>query len=155
MVRVMASGVFDILHPGHIFFLEEAKKLGNELVVVVARDSTARKLKHQPIMNEDVRLKMVTALKPVDIAILGHEDDIFKTVEEIRPDIIVLGYDQNFDEKYIEEECKKRGLKVTVIRLPKYTESDLNGTRKIIGKIIAAYAFQKEMEKEEKGEAKK
>ncbi|MEM3333979.1 MAG: adenylyltransferase/cytidyltransferase family protein, partial [Thermoplasmata archaeon] len=78
MVRVMASGVFDILHPGHIFFLEEAKKLGNELVVVVARDSTARKLKHQPIMNEDVRLKMVTALKPVDIAILGHEDDIFK-----------------------------------------------------------------------------
>lgn len=151
----MASGVFDILHPGHIFFLEEAKKLGNELVVVVARDSTARKLKHQPIMNEDVRLKMVTALKPVDIAILGHEDDIFKTVEEIRPDIIVLGYDQNFDEKYIEEECKKRGLKVTVIRLPKYTESDLNGTRKIIGKIIAAYAFQKEMEKEEKGEAKK
>ncbi|MEM0098853.1 MAG: adenylyltransferase/cytidyltransferase family protein [Thermoplasmata archaeon] len=155
MVRVMASGVFDILHPGHIFFLEEAKKLGNELVVVVARDSTARKLKHQPIMNEDVRLKMVTALKPVDIAILGHEDDIFKTVEEIKPDIIVLGYDQNFDEKYIEEECKKRGLKVTVIRLPKYTESDLNGTRKIIGKIIAAYAFQKEMEKEEKGEAKK
>ena len=150
----MASGVFDILHPGHIFFLEEAKKLGNELVVVVARDSTARKLKHQPIMNEDVRLKMVTALKPVDIAILGHEDDIFKTVEEIRPDIIVLGYDQNFDEKYIEEECKKRGLKVTVIRLPKYTESDLNGTRKIIGKIIAAYAFQKEME-EEQGEAKK
>ncbi|MEM3067648.1 MAG: FAD synthase, partial [Thermoplasmata archaeon] len=107
------------------------------------------------IMNEDVRLKMVTALKPVDIAILGHEDDIFKTVEEIKPDIIVLGYDQNFDEKYIEEECKKRGLKVTVIRLPKYTESDLNGTRKIIGKIIAAYAFQKEMEKEEKGEAKK
>ena len=155
MVRVMASGVFDILHPGHIFFLEEAKKLGNELVVVVARDSTARKLKHQPIMNEDVRLKMVTALKPVDIAILGHEDDIFKTVEEIRPDIIVLGYDQNFDEKYIEEECKKRGLNVTVIRLPKYTESDLNGTRKIIRKIIAAYAFQKEMEKEEKGEAKK
>ena len=44
---------------------------------------------------------------------------------------------------------------MTVIRLPKYTESDLNGTRKIIGKIIAAYAFQKEMEKEEKGEAKK
>ena len=155
MVRVMASGVFDILHPGHIFFLEEAKKLGNELVVVVARDSTARKLKHQPIMNEDVRLKMVTALKPVDIDVLGHEDEIFKTVEEIKPDIIVLGYDQNFDEKYIEEECKKRGLKVTVIRLPKYTESDLNGTRKIIGKIIAAYAFQKEMEKEEKGEAKK
>ncbi len=146
VVRVMASGVFDILHLGHVYFLEEAKKLGDELIVVVARDSTARKLKHQPIMPEHVRVKMVEALKPVDKAILGHEDDMFKTVEEIKPDIIVLGYDQVFNEKYIEDECRKRGLKVKVVRLGKFTGSDLNGTRKIIGKIISAYAFQKEIE---------
>lgn len=155
LVRVMASGVFDILHPGHIFFLEEAKKLGDELVVVVARDSTARKLKHQPIMSEDIRLKMVSSLKPVDRAVLGHEDDIFKTVEEIRPDIIVLGYDQVFDENYIIQECRKRGLNVRVVRMPKFSGSDLNGTRKIIGKIIAAYAFQKEIEQQEKEVAKR
>lgn len=149
MVRVMASGVFDILHPGHIFFLEEAKKLGDELVVVVARDSTARKLKHQPIMNEEIRLRMVSSLKPVDRAILGHEDDMFKTVEEVRPDIIVLGYDQVFDENLIVEECKRRGMNVRVVRMPKYSDSDLNGTRKIIGKIIAAYAFQREIEEKE------
>jgi FAD synthetase len=155
LVRVMASGVFDILHPGHIFFLEEAKKLGDELIVVVARDTTAKKLKHQPIMNEEVRLRMVSSLKPVDRAILGYEDDIFRTVEEVKPDIIALGYDQVFDEKYIEQECKKRGMNVKVVRISKYSGSDLNGTRKIIGKIIAAYSFQKEIEKQEKEVVKK
>lgn len=146
----MATGVFDILHLGHVYFLQEAKKLGDELVVVVARDSTARKLKHQPIMNEDARAKMVAALKPVDKVVLGHEGDMFKTVEEVKPDIIVLGYDQVFDENYITNECKKRGMNVKVVRLQKFTESDLNGTRKIIGKILSAYAFQKEIEHYEK-----
>ena len=136
MVRVMASGVFDILHPGHVLFLREAKKLGDELIVVVARDSTAERLKHRPIMREDVRRFLVESLKPVDRAILGHEDDMYKTVEEIKPDIIVLGYDQKFDEREIEEECRRRGLNVKIVRLGKYGESDLNGTRKIIGKIV-------------------
>jgi len=136
MVRVMASGVFDILHPGHVLFLQEAKKLGDELIVVVARDSTAKKFKHKPIMPENVRRFLVEALKPVDKAILGHEDDIYKTVEEIRPDIIVLGYDQRFSEEEIERECRKRGVEVKVVRLKKYGDSDLNGTRKIIYKIV-------------------
>ncbi len=136
MVRVMATGVFDILHPGHVLFLREAKKLGDELVVVVARDSTVERLKHKPIMNEEIRRFMVESLKPVDRAVLGHKDDMYKTVEDLRPDIIVLGYDQKFDEKEIEEECRKRGIKVKVVRLKKYGDSDLNGTRKIIFKIV-------------------
>ncbi len=136
MVRVMATGVFDILHPGHVLFLQEAKKLGDELVVVVARDSTVERLKHRPIMNEEIRRFMVESLKPVDRAVLGHEDDMYKTVEDVKPDIIVLGYDQKFSEEEIEEECKKRGLKVRVVRLKKYGDSDLNGTRKIIFKIV-------------------
>ncbi len=136
MVRVMATGVFDILHPGHVLFLQEAKKLGDELYVVVARDSTAAKLKHRPIMSEEARRFMVEALKPVDRAVVGYEDDMYRIVEEIQPDIIVLGYDQKFDEKEIEEECKKRGLNVKVIRLGKYGEGDLNGTRKIIYRIV-------------------
>ncbi len=136
MVRVMATGVFDILHPGHVLFLREAKKLGDELVVVVARDSTVERLKHKPIMNEEIRRFMVDSLKPVDRAVLGHKHDMYKTVEDVRPDIIVLGYDQKFDEKEIEEECRKRGIKVKVVRLKKYGDSDLNGTRKIIFKIV-------------------
>ncbi len=136
MVRVMASGVFDILHPGHVLFLEEAKKHGDELFVVVARDSTAEKLKHRPIMREEDRVFMVNSLKPVDKAVLGYEDDMFRIVEEIKPDIIVLGYDQKFEEKKIEEECRKRGLNVKVIRLDKFGDGDIHGTRKIIYKIM-------------------
>ncbi|MGC8584650.1 MAG: adenylyltransferase/cytidyltransferase family protein [Thermoplasmata archaeon] len=151
MVKVMASGVFDILHLGHVYYLTEARKLGDELIVVVARDSTARKLKHQPIMNEDIRVRMVESLKPVDRAILGHEDDMYKTVLEIKPDIIAIGYDQNFNENEITENCKRLGLDVRVVRIPQYTDSDLNGTRKIIGKILSAYAFQKEIEQYEEG----
>ena len=74
MVRVMATGVFDLLHPGHVYFLEEAKQLGDELVVVVARDQTARRLKHEPYVPEHIRRQMVEALKPVDRAILGSLD---------------------------------------------------------------------------------
>ena len=101
MVRVMASGVFDLLHPGHLYYLKEAKKLGDELVVVGATDNTVRKRKHEPITPQDMRLEMVEALKPVDRAVLGHENDVFRTVEELKPDIIALGYDQDFDEKWL------------------------------------------------------
>ncbi len=136
MVRVMATGVFDILHPGHVLFLREAKKLGDELVVVVARDSTAARMKHRPIVHERDRRFMVESLKPVDKAVLGYEDDMYRIVEEIKPDIIVLGYDQNFSESEIEDECRKRGLNVKVIRLQRYGDGDVHGTRKIISKIV-------------------
>ncbi len=136
MVRVMASGVFDILHPGHVLFLQEAKKLGDELVVVVARDSTAAKMKHKPIMHEEIRRFMVESLKPVDKAVLGHEEDMYATVEDIQPDIIALGYDQKFDEAEIERKCRERGLDVKVVRLPKLGGGDLDGTRKIIYRIV-------------------
>ena len=69
MVRVMASGVFDLLHSGHLHFLEEARKLGDELIVVVATDKTVREKKHEPITNQEMRLKMVAALRPVDLAV--------------------------------------------------------------------------------------
>ncbi|MEM0094467.1 MAG: adenylyltransferase/cytidyltransferase family protein [Candidatus Micrarchaeaceae archaeon] len=139
MTKVMATGVFDILHLGHIYFLTEAKKLGGELVVVVARDSTAERLKRKPIMDENTRLKIVSSLKVVDEARLGNKDDIFKTVEEIKPNIIALGYDQKFDEKKIEKECLRRGLKVKVVRIGKYVGGDLSATRKIISKIVSTY----------------
>jgi FAD synthetase len=148
MVRVMASGVFDILHPGHIYYLEEAKKLGDELVVVVARDSTVRKQKHEPITPENMRLEMVKALKSADKAVLGYENDRYKIVEEIKPDIIVLGYDQKDDEEKIKNDLKKRGLNVKIVRMPELAH-DLSGTRKIIRKIINWYSFQKKMERVE------
>ncbi|MFH1100908.1 MAG: adenylyltransferase/cytidyltransferase family protein [Methanobacteriota archaeon] len=151
MVIVMATGTFDLLHMGHIYFLREAKKLGDKLVVVVATDSTVRRLKHEPVTPQDIRLNLVKELKIVDKAFLGHEDDMYKIVEEIRPDIIALGYDQIHDETQIQTELKKRKIVAKIVRLQKYKGGeDLDGTRRIIGKIIAAYEFQKQMERIEK-----
>lgn len=132
MVRVMATGVFDILHPGHLHFLREAKKLGDELVVVVARDSVAEKMKRRPFIPENIRLAMVSALKPVDTAILGVEGNIYDILNLIRPDILALGYDQEFDEEKIIEEARIRGIDLKIVRISKYSDSEFNGTRKII-----------------------
>jgi len=150
MVRVMTSGVFDILHPGHLFYLEEAKALGDELYVVVATDLTARERKHEPINLEDMRLRMVQALKPVDNAMLGYEGDMYKVVLEIKPDIIAIGHDQKHEPEKIEADLAERGLDVKVVRLERI-DHDLNGTRKIIRKVIDWHIFQKRMEEVEKG----
>lgn len=144
----MATGTFDLLHMGHIYYLKEAKKLGDKLVVVIARDSTVRRLKHEPVTPEEMRLNLIKELKMVDEAVLGHKDDMYEVLKEIKPDIIALGYDQIHDEKKIKQELKKRKIEAKVVRLPKYSKiEDLNGTRRIIGKIISAYEFQKNMEK--------
>jgi FAD synthetase len=148
MKRVMATGVFDILHSGHIHYLQEAKGLGDELYVVVATDATVRKRKHEPITPERMRVELVQALKPVDKAILGTEGDMYETVRKIEPDIIALGYDQAFNEKELEAELRKRGLKARVVRLSKH-EDDLNGTRKIIQKVLDWHTMRKELERQE------
>ena len=144
----MATGTFDLLHLGHIYYLREAKKLGDRLAVVVATDSTVRRLKHEPVNTEEIRLNLIKELKIVDEAYLGHEDDMYEIVEEIKPDIIALGFDQLHDENKIISELKKRNIKIKVVRLTEFKGgSDLEGTRRIIGKIISAYEFQKNMEK--------
>jgi FAD synthetase len=148
MVKVMATGTFDLLHMGHIYYLKEAKKLGDILAVVVATDATVRKLKHDPITPQEIRVNLIKELKIVDEAYLGHEQDMYAIVEEIKPDIIALGFDQIHDADTIKNELKKRKLNVKVVRLSKYQgESDLEGTRQIIQKVIAAHEFQKKMQR--------
>ena len=80
MVKVMATGTFDLLHMGHIYYLKEAKKLGDKLTVVVAKDSTVRMLKHEPINPEEIRLDLIKEVKVVDEAYLGYEDDMYAIV---------------------------------------------------------------------------
>ena len=131
----MASGVFDILHTGHISYLEQAKALGDELYVVVASDNTVRKNKHEPITPERMRVRIVSALKPVDVAMIGTDSgDMFAILDEVRPDVIVLGFDQKFDENTLSEELKKRGFDIAVKRADQSGE-DLEATRAIIKKI--------------------
>jgi len=115
---VLAGGVFDIIHPGHIYTLNAAKTLGDVLVVVVATDNTAVKMKKRnPIHSQEQRQELVNSLSMVDLCIIGKEDDIFETVNLVRPEIIALGYDQVHQEKFITEGCKKIKLDAKVARL--------------------------------------
>ncbi len=140
MTRVMAVGVFDLLHLGHVHYLTEARKLGDELVVVVATDKSVSARKHAPIMAQEMRRALVAALKPVDHAVIGHEGDHYRTVEEQEPDIIALGYDDYHRAGEIREELAKRGLEgIDVARMPKFDDHDLNGTRKIVRRILKLY----------------
>jgi len=115
---VLAGGVFDIIHPGHIHTLNAAKALGDILVVAIATDKTAQKMKKRPpLHNQELRRELVSCLSMVDKAIVGHEDDIFETVKAIKPDIIVLGYDQIHQEQFISDGCKRINLDVEIVRL--------------------------------------
>ena len=115
---VLAGGVFDIIHPGHIHTLNAAKALGGVLIVAVATDKTAEKMKKRsPLHNQELRRELVSCLSMVDKAIVGHEDDIFQTVKEVKPNIIVLGYDQVHQEKFISDGCKRINLDVEIVRL--------------------------------------
>ena len=115
---VLAGGVFDIIHPGHIHTLKEAKKLGDFLVVVIATDKIVIKMKkREPLHGAQARQELVSSLSMVDLCIIGNEEDIFKTVDLIKPQIIALGYDQIHQEKFITEGCRKINLDVTVERL--------------------------------------
>ena len=115
---VLAGGVFDIIHPGHIHTLNAAKALGDVLVVAVATDKTTKKMKKRPpLHSQELRCELVSSLSMVDKAVVGHEDDIFETVKEIKPDIIVLGYDQIHQEKFIDDGCKRINLNIEIVRL--------------------------------------
>ena len=141
---VLASGVFDLLHLGHVKFLEEAKKAGGknaELVVIVARDSTVQDTKRRkPIMPENQRRALVESLRVVDAAVLGLEDfDVGDVIELVKPDVIALGYDQVEMERRVREYVNKHGLNVKVVRLGKF-ESDELSSSKIREKIVEKFA---------------
>ena len=138
---VLASGVFDLLHLGHVKFLEEAKKAGGEnakLVVIIARDSTVEKTKgRKPIMSEDQRRTLVESLKVVDEAVLGYENfDIGEVIENIKPDVIALGYDQEEMEKEVRNYVDKHKVNVKIVRIGKFGEYTLDSSSKIKQKII-------------------
>lgn len=126
MTTVMAQGVFDLLHPGHLHYLRESKNQGDKLVAVIARDSRIEKDIH---FNEEERQEMVQALEAVDEAILGSEESIYDTVEKVQPDIITLGYDQPFDEEEVASMAEEAiGEKVEVVRIeekPDYSSTSI------------------------------
>lgn len=134
---VVAGGAFDILHPGHGFFMEKAKEKGDILIVIVARDTTVEKRKRIPIVPEEQRREMVSCLKGVDAAILGREgEDFLKIIEDIEPDIIALGPDQHHRREPIKDALKERGIDVEVVRIREYKECEFHSSRKILQRCM-------------------
>ena len=122
MTVAMAQGTFDVLHPGHVKYLEESAKKGDELVVVIARDSRVKERKNLAF-NEEERRKLVEGLEAVDEAILGSEDDIYSTVKKVSPDVITLGHDQHHSEEDVKNMAEEAlGREVKVERVEESTE---------------------------------
>lgn len=133
--------MFDLLHLGHVRFLEEAKKTGGpnaELVVIVARDRTAEKRKGmRPVFPENQRCALIGSLKVVDEAILGYEDfDIGKVIEKIKPDVIALGHDQKDMEKTLRDYVKGHERNIKIVRIGKFSSDELDSSSKIKQRII-------------------
>ena len=149
IIKVMASGTFDIIHPGHAFYLEEAKKLGGagaELFVVIATDKTVEKHKRIPIMNQEQRAEMISKLKVVDDVFIGDENDPFKIVLEKKPDIIAIGPDQNFSPEKLQKQLQSMGLSCEVVKIKDYKKFELDSSCKIIKKIKRTHFDEKVFE---------
>lgn len=128
--KVLVCGVFDLLHLGHLHFFKEAKRYGDHLTVLVARDSTVRKSKKRsPFFREKERMQLLSSLNVVDSVVLGDKKSLYKGLLKVKPDVLVLGYDQlqsagkllglsnASSAKEIEKTFLQKGLKVKVVRL--------------------------------------
>lgn len=146
---VLASGTFDLLHLGHVKFLEEAKKAGGknaELIVIVARDNTVMDRKRKKtIMPEDQRRALVESLKVVDEAILGWEDfSIDKVIEKINPDVIAVGHDQDGIEREVMKAIKEKKINIELAKIGRFGKRELDSSSKIVRKIIDSFRHNHE-----------
>lgn len=138
---VLASGAFDLLHYGHLSFLEEAKQAGGKnakLIVIVARDSAIEARKgRKPVMPEDQRTALIQALRIVDKAILGFEEmDLERVIEKLKPDVIVFGYDQTDLRKKVKEIVLRKNLPLKVFQASKFSSEDVDSSSKIKRRIL-------------------
>ncbi|MDU9376095.1 Bifunctional protein HldE [Methanocorpusculaceae archaeon Sp1] len=135
MKKIVATGTFDILHPGHLFYLEESRKLGDELWVIVAREQNI-KHKPRPIVPEDQRLRMIQGLRCVDHAVLGDTVDMYRPIAEIDPDIITLGFNQKFSEEKLIAEMRKRNIRADIMRIGDFSGCKFNSSTTIIDEAV-------------------
>jgi len=130
--KIMVFGTFDGIHAGHLDFFSQAREYGDYLIVIVGRDVNILKIKkHLPEKSEEQRFNSLKRCKLVDEARMGFEDGPYKIIEDLKPDVICLGYDQLAFTKNLKKEVKKRGLDIKIYRLKpfqpeKYHSSIIN-----------------------------
>ena len=129
MKKVMVFGTFDGLHDGHLDFFRQAKEHGDFLIAVAGRDVNIKKIKgHFPKRRDRERLTDLQRCKLVDKPVLGYEDDVYMTIETLKPDVICLGYDQISFSKNLKSELKKRGLKIEIFRMKGYKPNKMHSS---------------------------
>ncbi len=126
----MCFGAFDGLHPGHLDFFKQAKRLGDYLIVSVATDNNVEKIKgKKPLFTEEERLELISNLKIADKAVLGSKHDFYIQIKQLKPDIVCLGYDQWATEDEVLENVRRVGLLDTeVTRLDSYKPEKAKST---------------------------
>lgn len=142
--RVLAAGKFDILHLGHLAYLEQAKRIAGDegrLIVVIALDKTIEKERGAPpVFPQEQRRRLVESLGMVDEAVLGYDTlDHTLIVQDIRPDVIALGYDQKTDIPALEREFKENGMNTKIVRLNQQVADGLCSSTLIRQRIIEFY----------------
>jgi len=138
---VLATGAFDLLHYGHLSFLEEAKKSGGKgakLVVIVARDSVVRKRKGKnPVVPENQRTALIQALRIVDRAILGFDEiDIERVITDLKPDVVAFGHDQTDLKEKVEEIAHRKKLPLKIFQASKFSSDDIDSSSQIKKRIL-------------------
>ncbi len=138
---VLATGAFDLLHYGHLSFLEEAKKAGGKgarLVVIVARDSVVRKRKGKnPVVPEDQRTALIQALRIVDRAILGFDEiDMERVITDLKPDVVAFGHDQTDLKEKVEEIAHRKKLPLKIFQASKFSSDDIDSSSQIKKRIL-------------------
>jgi FAD synthetase len=131
MKKVLATGVFDILHPGHLYYLRQSKKQGDYLMVLVASDQSAEKRGKQVVFNQRERIQLVSSLKVVDRVMAGQmKVSEGETVKKFKPDVIALGFDQKIDEKKLRASLRQAfGWQGKIIRIAEMPHGKISSSR--------------------------
>lgn len=129
MKKVMVFGTFNIIHPGHLSLFRQAKMFGDKLYVVLARNSTVEELKnYSPVDEIDRRLKLLK-IPMIDYVLLGHPENRMDVIKKVKPDVICLGYDQQFFVNELEAFLEQEGIDSLIVRLKPYREDKYKSSK--------------------------
>ncbi len=145
---VLTTGAFEVIHPGHIYLLRQARRLAGKkgkVIVVLATDETIRQRKgREPVMGERERLQVVSSIRYVDKVVIGYRPLSFERVlKRFRPDVVLFGYDQTEVEKAFREFVASRGIKVRIVRAKALPGTEKMSTTAILNRAISNATSQR------------
>lgn len=130
MKTVLLFGTFDLLHAGHLNLFKQARKLGDKVIVIVARDVNVKKIKGElPLNSEKERLELLQHLDLIDQAVLGSKTQVYGIIKKIKPNVIALGYDQAAFIDSLQIKLAAFKLNPKIVRLKPYQAGSKKSSR--------------------------